>query len=108
MAFLELKDIRKAYYLDKQKFPVLKGIDLSFERGEFVSILGESGGGKSTLMKMMTGLLKPSSGDVFIKDINTFYGEYQAGADTESRAPLTDFTFEDVEPGIVNERGGGR
>ena len=44
----------------------------------------------------------------FIKDINTFYGEYQAGADTESRAPLTDFTFEDVEPGIVSERGGGR
>ena len=44
----------------------------------------------------------------FIKDINTFYGEYQAGADTESRAPLTDFTFEDVEPGIVGERGGGR
>ena len=37
MAFLELKDIRKAYYLDKQKFPVLKGIDLSFERGEFDS-----------------------------------------------------------------------
>ena len=44
----------------------------------------------------------------FIKDINAFYGEYQAGADTESRAPLTDFTFEDVEPGIVGERGGGR
>ena len=44
----------------------------------------------------------------FIKDIDEFYGEYQAGADTESRAPLTDFTFEDVEPGIVSERGGGR
>ena len=44
----------------------------------------------------------------FIKDINTFYGEYQAGADTESRAPLTDFTLEDVEPGIVSKRGGGR
>lgn len=56
MAFLELKDIRKAYYLDKQKFPVLKGIDLSFERGEFVSILGESGGGKSTLMNIIGGL----------------------------------------------------
>ena len=44
----------------------------------------------------------------FIRDINTFYGEYQAGADTESRAPLTDFTFDDVEPGIVSKRGGGR
>ncbi len=41
----------------------------------------------------------------FIKDINTFYGEYQAGEDTDSKAPLTNFTFDDVEPSIVNERG---
>ncbi|MGN0372946.1 MAG: 4Fe-4S dicluster domain-containing protein [Enterocloster sp.] len=40
-----------------------------------------------------------------ISDINEFYGEFQAGADTESRAPLTNFTFEDVEPSIVGERG---
>ena len=43
----------------------------------------------------------------FIKDINELYGEYQAGADTDSRGPLTDFTFDDAEPGIVHERGGG-
>lgn len=41
----------------------------------------------------------------FIKDINEFYGEYQAGSDTESKGPLTDFTFDDVEPSIVGERG---
>jgi len=41
----------------------------------------------------------------FIKDIDTFYGEYQAGADAESNGPLTDFTFDDVEPSIVTERG---
>ncbi|MDO4944481.1 MAG: 4Fe-4S dicluster domain-containing protein [Ruminococcus sp.] len=41
----------------------------------------------------------------FIKDINEFYGEYQAGEDTESKAPLTNFTFDDVEPSIVGERG---
>ncbi len=40
-----------------------------------------------------------------ILDINTFYGEYQAGEDRESRAPLTDFTLDDVEPSIVGERG---
>ena len=39
------------------------------------------------------------------KDINEFYGEYQAGADTESRGPLTNYTFDDVEPSIVAERG---
>jgi len=41
----------------------------------------------------------------FIKDINELYGEYQAGADTDSRGPLTNFTFDDAEPSIVAERG---
>ncbi|MBE7047832.1 MAG: 4Fe-4S ferredoxin [Ruminococcaceae bacterium] len=41
----------------------------------------------------------------FIKDINTFYGEYQAGAEVGSRAPLVDYTTEDVEPGEVFDRG---
>ena len=41
----------------------------------------------------------------FIKDINEFYGEYQAGADIEADEPLTSYTFDDVEPSIVNERG---
>lgn len=42
----------------------------------------------------------------FIKDIDTFYGEYQAGEDTESRAPLTNFDQGDVEPSIVYHKGG--
>ena len=41
----------------------------------------------------------------FIKDINELYGEYQAGADTESRAPLTNYTKDDCEPSVVHERG---
>ena len=41
----------------------------------------------------------------FIKDINEFYGEYQAGADQDAKGPLTEFTFDDCEPSIVNERG---
>ena len=56
MAFLELQNIKKSYYLGKEEFPVLNGIDLSFDKGEFVSILGESGGGKSTLMNIIGGL----------------------------------------------------
>jgi formate dehydrogenase subunit beta len=42
----------------------------------------------------------------FIKDINELYGEYQAGEDTDSKGPLTFFTFDDCEPSIVMERGG--
>ncbi len=41
----------------------------------------------------------------FIKDINEFYGEFQAGAEVDVKGPLTSFEFEDVEPGIVGERG---
>lgn len=41
----------------------------------------------------------------FIKDINSLYGEYQAGADTTSRAPLNDYNTDDCEPSIVHERG---
>ena len=41
----------------------------------------------------------------FIKDINSLYGEYQAGVDAEAKAPLTSFTQEDAEPSIVAEGG---
>ena len=42
----------------------------------------------------------------FIKDINELYGEYQAGADFETKSPLTDYTLGDCEPSVVYERGG--
>lgn len=67
MAFMELKAIRKAYKLaDGTEFPVLKGISLDFDRGEFVSILGESGGGKTTLMNIIGGLDNHYEGDVVV------------------------------------------
>ncbi len=42
----------------------------------------------------------------FIKDINEFYGEYQAGEEAYQRAPLVDYTTEDLEPGEAVDRGG--
>lgn len=55
--------------------------------------------------RMSAGYSAASVNRKFIKDIDTFYGEYQAGEDTDSKAPLTNFTFDDVEPSIVGERG---
>ncbi|MFK4953827.1 ATP-binding cassette domain-containing protein [Lactococcus garvieae] len=69
MPVLELKNIRKSYFLGKDEFPVLKGIDLEFERGDFVSLLGESGGGKSTLMNIIGGLDREYDGDVIIDGV---------------------------------------
>ncbi|TLQ04331.1 ATP-binding cassette domain-containing protein [Pediococcus stilesii] len=64
MSLLEVRDVHKSYFLGNQEFKVLKGINLQFDRGEFVSILGESGGGKSTLMNIIGGLDNRYDGDV--------------------------------------------
>lgn len=64
MSLLEVRDVHKSYFLGNQEFKVLKGINLQFDRGEFVSILGESGGGKSTLMNIIGGLDHQYEGDV--------------------------------------------
>ncbi len=52
------------------EFTVLKGIDLEINSGDFVSIVGKSGSGKSTLLNMMTGIDRPSSGDVLVGGTN--------------------------------------
>jgi nitrate/nitrite transport system ATP-binding protein len=65
MALLELKGVRKAFGTTE----VLGGIDLSIERGEFVSIVGFSGSGKTTLMSILAGLLTPDAGSVLLNGV---------------------------------------
>ena len=60
---IELKDISKAYGSGELTTTVLKGINLTINRGEFVAIMGSSGSGKSTLMNILGCLDKPSSGE---------------------------------------------
>lgn len=67
---LELKNIKKSYKYDKEKQEVLQGIDLSFNYGEFVSILGESGCGKSTLMNIIGGMDSDYEGTVLVDGNN--------------------------------------
>jgi len=61
---IELRDICFRY-ADTEPF-VLERVNLTVEAGEFVTIMGPSGGGKTTLMKIMLGLLDPTSGEVLI------------------------------------------
>src|SRR3954447_9451928 len=67
MAFLELTNVTKSYGTGS---PVLGGVNLSIERGEFVAIVGYSGSGKTTLISLIAGLVKPDTGTVKLNDLD--------------------------------------
>ncbi len=70
MAIINLQDIHKNFELGGLEIPVLKGISLQIRPGEFVAIVGPSGNGKSTLLNMITGIDRPTSGEVIVNGQN--------------------------------------
>ena len=68
---LKLKQIKKEYDTAASKVEALKGIDIEFRRNEFVSILGQSGCGKTTLLNIIGGLDRYTSGDLIINGKST-------------------------------------
>ena len=68
---LQLKNITKTYEAGDTKVEALKGISLSFRKNEFVSILGQSGCGKTTLLNLIGGLDRYTSGDLIINGKST-------------------------------------
>lgn len=69
---IQLRDLRKSYYLGKQELPVLKGINLNIQTNEFVALMGPSGSGKSTLMNILGCLDTLTSGQYILngKDVS--------------------------------------
>ncbi len=65
---IELREVLKVYETAAGKFTALKSVDLEIGRGEFVAIIGKSGSGKSTLLNMITGIDRPTSGEVLVGD----------------------------------------
>jgi nitrate/nitrite transport system ATP-binding protein len=69
MAFLELNNVCKSFGTTGAGAEVLRSVNLKIERGEFVAIVGYSGAGKTTLINLIAGLLKPDSGAITLNDL---------------------------------------
>src|SRR6266498_1684692 len=63
---IDLQDVHKYYKTAIGDYHALNSIDLQINAGEFVSIIGKSGSGKSTLLNMITGIDRPTSGEVYV------------------------------------------
>ncbi len=69
MSLIEIKKLNKVYESGDELVPALVDVDLSIERGEFISVMGPSGSGKSTLLTILGGLNHPTRGEVVVDDI---------------------------------------
>jgi ABC-type lipoprotein export system ATPase subunit len=65
-SLIEIKNLRKVYQTPAGDFTAVNGINVEVQRGEFVAIIGKSGSGKSTFINMITGIDRPTSGEIFI------------------------------------------
>jgi lipoprotein-releasing system ATP-binding protein len=65
---LQIVDLHKSYYKAKHQIPVLKGVDLEINEGDFTAIVGQSGSGKSTLLHLLATLDAPDSGEIWFGD----------------------------------------
>ncbi len=64
MSMLETRGLKKSYGQGRQAVEVLRGVDVTVDKGEFVAVVGPSGSGKTTFMQLVGGLDRPSAGSV--------------------------------------------
>ncbi len=65
-ALIDLRQVVKSFDTSAGKFTALKNINLSVNKGEFIAVIGKSGSGKSTLLNMITGIDRPTTGEVWM------------------------------------------
>ena len=87
-----LKGVCKEYRRDEFRIPVLEGLDLFVEAGEFLALMGPSGSGKTTLLNLIAGLDRPTSGTVIVHDHDLT--ELSDGQLTRWRAGHVGFVFQ--------------
>ena len=70
---MKLVNVHKTYLLGLEGVPALRGVNVSVQDGEFITILGTSGGGKTTMLNIIGTIDKPSKGDVYICGLRIKY-----------------------------------
>ena len=93
MALLSLKDIGKIYVSEGNVSVGIRGVNLSFDRGEFVAVTGKSGSGKSTLLNVISGMDSYEEGELFIEGQPTSH--YLQKEWEEYREKYISFIFQD-------------
>jgi lipoprotein-releasing system ATP-binding protein len=95
---IEIQGLKKSYFLEGQEIPVLHGIDLTIESGDFVSLTGPSGVGKSTLLHILGTLDVPSDGEVYMDRAPVFKKGPAALAEFRTRNVGFVFQFHHLLP----------
>jgi putative ABC transport system ATP-binding protein len=87
-----VRNVYKEFYREDITIPVLMGINLEMEAGDFLSLMGPSGSGKSTLLNLVAGLDQPTSGTVTV--VGSHLGEMSEGALAQWRSQHVGFVFQ--------------
>jgi ABC-type lipoprotein export system ATPase subunit len=100
MASIELHDLTKHYKQGATVVKAVDGISLNIEAGEFVSIVGRSGSGKTTTLDLLGLLLRPTGGTILLDGTDT--GKLRDGARADARGKKIGFVFQDFNllPGL--------
>ncbi len=92
MEIIKVKNLNKIYKEGEIEVHAVRGIDLSFEQGEFAAIVGPSGSGKTTFLNMLGGLDSPTSGEIIINETNI--GDLKPSSLTDFRMNNIGFVFQ--------------
>src|SRR2546423_1579606 len=91
-AIVQITDLVKNYYLGSVTVHVLKGLNLSFDEGDFIALMGPSGSGKSTLLNVLGCLDRPTAGQYFLGDVDV--SEMDDDQLSEVRSTYLGFIFQ--------------
>src|SRR5512145_2142122 len=72
MALIEITNLKKHYTSGDETVEALRGVDISIEKGEFITVMGQSGSGKSTLLSVLGGMNHPTSGEVEMAGVRLY------------------------------------